>query len=128
MEKPSGCLRTRRRSLIRTWARAYRSIRRPDTNGCEISPAFDECYARRDAVGASPAVAGLLGSGNSVPYLQCLEEPRDHVVRRDGGNQFGERTSVEMLAQRLEQRVRDLHVARHRVGQRENGTLQRAER
>jgi hypothetical protein len=63
-----------------------------------------------------------------MAYPQRLEKTRNHVVDSDRGHPFDEGLRVEGLVERLEQRIVDLHLARHRVGKLEHRALERSER
>src|SRR6202171_5864853 len=62
-----------------------------------------------------------------MPDAQRFEEARHHVVCSDRCHELGHGPPVEMPGDRLEQRVRHLHVACHRVGQGEDRFLESSE-
>src|SRR5262245_37058527 len=73
----------------------------------------------------SPAIPGP--STLSVSDAQGFEEARNHVVGGDRRDEFQQRSRIEVLSQRLEDRVGYLDVSRHRIGEGEYRALQRRE-
>src|ERR1700681_4672671 len=63
-----------------------------------------------------------------MPDEQRFEKSRHHIVGSDRRNELRHGPSVEVLGDRFEQCVGYLHVTCHRVGQREDRSLENAER